>query len=100
MILTVQRSGNKSYRLGISLSDSKSIFLSQRHISVRLKIQTHIIETKTTCGPPLPKGFDLYSSELSKWIIHNKFHKYPKGKPTKLNFFYAKKEQHVLTFIA
>lgn len=100
MILTVQSFGNKSYRLGISLLDSKSIFLSERHISVRLKIQKQIIETKTTCGPPLSKGFDLYSAEISKWIIYNNFHKYKKGKPTKLNFFYAKKVQHVLTFIA
>lgn len=73
------------YRLGISISDSISIF-KVRRLKVFLILDDNVIETKTICGPPLKKGFDLYHKDLDIWIKKNKFCNYEKGKPTKLIF--------------
>lgn len=88
MILTVQSTGNGSYRLGISLQDSYAVFGGERGAVVRLLIEDQTIETKTTCGPPLNKGFDLYSKSISKWIVKRNFNNYTRGKPIKLEFEY------------
>ncbi len=82
MTLTVQSTGDKKrYRLGISLSDSKNFKRGQK-ISVLLNEEC---TATISCGSD-SKGFDIYSKEISDWIIKNKFHNYPKGKPTKLLF--------------
>ena len=73
------------YRLGISRSDSLNIF-KVRGIKVILIIEGVEIVTKTLCGPPLKKGFDLYHTTLDQWIKDKKFCDYMKGKPTKLSF--------------
>lgn len=88
MILTVQSTGNGSYRLGISLQDSHAVFKGKRGAVVRLLIEDQTIETKTTCGPPLNKGFDLYSQSISQWIVNRNFNNYTRGKPKKLKFEY------------
>ncbi|MGV4413211.1 hypothetical protein [Chryseobacterium sp. T1] len=73
------------YRLGISLYDSKNIF-KERSLKVILILEEKVIITKTICGPPLNKGFDLYQEDLDTWIKEKKFCNYEKGKPTKLIF--------------
>lgn len=95
IILTVQSTWNDSYRLGISNDDSKQYFV-QRKKSVTVKIGNIKINTHTTCGPPLPKGFDLYAQELNSWILQNNFHVYPKGHPTKLEFDLSRNEDIIL----
>lgn len=88
MILTIQSTGNGSYRLGISLNDSHAVFKGERGAVVHLFTEDQKIETKTTCGPPLNKGFDLYSASISKWIVKRSFNNYTRGKPRKLEFEY------------
>ncbi|WP_177735913.1 hypothetical protein [Flavobacterium inviolabile] len=83
--LSVQPFGNSKYRLGIKLDDSRTYFV-KRHREVILKIEDQTINTKTTCGPPLNKGFDLSETAIHQWIIDNSFHKYIPRKPTKLIF--------------
>ena len=86
IILTVQPIGNGKFRLGISYNDSQNIFNKREVILELVLSQTIIVLSKTTCGPPLKKGFDIYSKEISDWIIYNHFHNYQKRKPTKLRF--------------
>ena len=73
------------YRLGISFQDSIEIF-KVRKLCVILIFEDIEIVTKTICGPPLKKGFDLYHKDLDAWIKKNNFCSYVKGKPTKLLF--------------
>lgn len=73
------------YRLGISFQDSIEIF-KVRKLRVILIFEDIEIVTKTTCGPPLKKGFDLYHQDLDAWIKKNNYCNYAKGKPTKLLF--------------
>ena len=73
------------YRLGVSLHDSLEIF-KVRKIKVVLILEELQVITKTVCGPPLQKGFDLYHKEIDVWIKSNGFCNYDKGKPTKLSF--------------
>ena len=95
IILTVQSTGNDSYRLGIGNDDSKQYFVHRKKL-VTIQIGDITINTHTTCGPPLPKGFDLYSQELNSWILQNNFHVYPKGHPTKLEFDLSRDENRVI----
>ncbi len=98
LTLTIQSTGSKSYRLGISNDDSKQYFVHRKK-PVVIKIGEANIETHTTCGPPLPKGFDLYSKKLNSWIMQNGFHIYPKGNPTKLEFDLLREDDKIiLTF--
>ena len=100
MILTVQSTGRNSYRLGINLQDSINTFNSERGASVNLIVGELELQIKTTCGPPLSKGFDLYSKALSIWIVQNNHNGYLPGQPTKLNFDYHMAEDvHTLTFV-
>lgn len=101
MILTVQSTGNGKFRLGINYEDSQTIFQNERGTSVELLIGNIELSLKTTCGPPLKKGFDLYSLELHYWIIQNNFHIYHRGNPTKLEFVHDRSNgKHRLTFIS
>ena len=93
--LTVQSTGNKKYRLGISKSDSKSIFDNKRHYSTTISFDGKIVHAKTTCGFPNKKGFDLYNKIISDWIYDNKFHNYKPYKPTKLEFYWEKKQNKI-----
>lgn len=99
MKLTVQPTGYKTFRLGINYFDSIKTFKSERGAFVSLIISDEVFNLQTTCGPPLKKGFDLYSKELSNWIIANNLHDYPPRKPTKLRFQYNQVEgKHTLTY--
>lgn len=73
------------YRLGASYSDSINIF-QVRNLKVVLIFENIEIITKTSCGLPLKKGFDLYHKDLDGWIKKNDFCNYEKGKPKKLVF--------------
>lgn len=91
IILTVQPSEKVTekckvkYRLGVSYPDSVNIF-KVRKLKVIFIFENIEIVTRTTCGPPLKKGFDLSHNDLDAWIKKNKFCDYEKGKPKKLVF--------------
>jgi hypothetical protein len=93
IVVTIQScGGNKTkYRLGISIKDSLKI--RDRKVVIRFKIGDISFETKTTCGQwyidengeiIFKKGFDLYSKEISDYIIKNNLHEYKKRKPNKI----------------
>jgi hypothetical protein len=81
--------GLKTYRLGISLEDSLELF-KEGGIKVNVKLaNNNNVPTKTTCGPPLKKGFDLYHANINTWITAKGFQNYKPHHPTKLEFNYA-----------
>lgn len=82
------------FRLGVSIKDSQLFKI--RGIKVRIKISKFEFITKTTCGQwydqekkVFKKGFDLYSRELSQYIIKNELNYYPKRVPKTLSFSFA-----------
>jgi hypothetical protein len=85
IILTVQSTGNGKWRLGVSLPDSRSYF-KENGVLVIVILGTKKIYTRTTCGPPNNKGFDIYDVEINAWIIENGFNLYKPGAPTKMKF--------------
>lgn len=96
MTVTIQSCGGDKtkYRLGISIKDS--LKFKNRKVIVRFMIDDFIFETKTTCGQwyindegeiVFKKGFDLYSKEISDYIINNGLNDYEKGKPNKVDIF-------------
>jgi hypothetical protein len=100
LTLTVQPTGAiNRYRLGVRLADSLNYF-QERGVPVTLILAGQNILTSTTCGPPSPKGFDLYSPLLNQWILEYDYHIYPPGHPTKLLFdFNVVDGIRTLTFI-
>ena len=76
--------GDKSkFRFGISCKDSQ--LFKNRRVYVKFKIDGKILITKTTCGQwyinekgelVFTKGFDLYSKEISDYIIKMKYNKF------------------------
>jgi hypothetical protein len=89
--LTIHKVGNGRFRFFVPTIYSKSIF-KKRKQKVFIKIGDLEFRTHTTCGPidfdkPLTpnqkKGYDLYSLEISDWIIKNSF---PKGTKIYFNF--------------
>jgi hypothetical protein len=92
--LTVHSVGNGKYRFYIPSKPSRKIFKKRRQ-DVTLIINNEKYPTHTTCGPidwnnlnnNQKKGYDLYSSKISKWIIENKLHfKDSNGKCQKVEF--------------
>lgn len=90
--VTVQScGGNKSkYRLGISTKNSH--LFKHRKVIVKFKIDDKTFITKTTCGQwyfnekgdlIFTKGFDLYSKEISDYIIKMNYNLYDFRKPQK-----------------
>ncbi len=106
MILTVQSCGgnNTRYRLGINIEDSKKYF-KKRKIDILISIGIEKFHIKTSCGKiekeKFLKGFDLYSKELSQFIIDNNWNNYVQMKPTKIDFNYENIDNLIeLTFIS
>lgn len=100
IILTVQPSGakkNNLWRLGVPYKDSLDIF-KERGVEVIVVLGKFEAKSKTTCGPPLKKGFDFNSKIINSWIIERGFQQYPARKPTKLLFKYNETLK-TLTFI-
>jgi hypothetical protein len=111
IILVVQGCGSRKldkYRLGIRVKESTELFKYRGEI-VSVQIPNyHTSIVKTTCGPPkevepgkkYKKGYDLYSKDISDWIIDNKFHNYKYREPTELEFYYSLLDKtHHLKFI-
>lgn len=97
--LTIHKVGNGSYRFFIPSIPSKEIF-KKRKQKVILIIDNKEYHTHTTCGPldwdnmkkNQKKGYDLYSSEISEWIIDNRLHlKDSNGKCQKVEFVISNK---------
>jgi hypothetical protein len=98
MLLTVQPTGNGKFRLSMGLQDSFQFQYRGRQVLIVLNDRQ--ITTKTTCGPPLDKGFDLYHTEINDWIIQNRYQLYPFRNPTKIEFgIQVNQVQIILTFI-
>jgi hypothetical protein len=100
LTLTVQPTGaNNRYRLGVRLADSRDYF-HERGVPVTLILNGQNIHTRTTCGHPLPKGFDLYNLLLHHWILEHGYNIYPFRHPTQLLFdFNVVNGVRTLTFI-
>jgi hypothetical protein len=95
--LTVQSCGGDKtkFRFGFSIDDSNKI--KERKVEIKIIINGIQFISKTTCGQwrinengemIFYKGFDLYSKEISGFIIENKLNEYKKGKPTKKVVYY------------
>ena len=102
--LTIHKVGNGSYRFFIPSISSKEIF-KKRKQKVILVIDSKEYPTHTTCGPldwenmkeNQKKGYDLYSSEISKWIIDNRLHiKDSKGKCQKVEFVISYRDKIIV----
>lgn len=92
--LTVHSVGNGKYRFYIPSQPSRKVFKKRRQ-DVILIIDHEDFSTHTTCGPldwdnmkkNQKKGYDLYSSKISEWIIDNRLNlKYSNGKCQKVEF--------------
>jgi hypothetical protein len=87
IILSIHNGGNGKYRFYVNSVDSRLIFKNRKQ-KVIIYVDGNKFETHTTCGPKdwnnlkigSKKGYDLYSSEISKWIIKKGFHKKILGK--------------------
>lgn len=113
--LSLQDAGNGKKRFGISSKISSEIFKG-RYIPVEIRIDDLIFQTETTCGIPYEngkpktmtrngnpykkKGYDLYSREISNWIIENENQFILKGKSKRIIFTIVKvKNKYILTKI-
>lgn len=104
--LTIHSVGNGKYRFYIPSIPSREVFKKRRQVVIlvmnNIKYPTH-----TTCGPldwnnmkkNQKKGYDLYSSKISDWIVDNNLHlKDSNGRCHKVQFsFNYKKEIIYLT---
>ena len=102
--LSIHKVGNGNYRFFIPSIPSKEI-LKKRKQKVILVIENKEFPTHTTCGPlnwenmkeNQKKGYDLYSSEISKWIIEKGFHiKESNGKCQKVAFLINYKDSVII----
>ena len=73
--LSVHNGGNGKFRFFVPIQPSNTIFKIRKQ-KVKINIEGNIFETHTTCGPKDgyseiigKKGYDLYSSGISDWII-------------------------------
>jgi hypothetical protein len=93
MILIVQNYSIGKFRLKVSKEDSTNIF-RKRYVPVELLFPgKEAINTETTSGQSedsistsRKKGFYLFDTKLSEWIIEKGYDKYESGQPTKLVF--------------
>jgi hypothetical protein len=85
IILTVQsvgsrRSPNVKYRLAISKSNYRNFFSD---VQVAIVI---LDDVEISCNLPTEQCPELYHFKIDEWIRRNRFHTYPIGRPTKLQF--------------
>jgi hypothetical protein len=102
--LTIHKVGNGSFRFFIPSIPSKEIF-KKRKQKVILIIDNKEFPTHTTCGPidwsnlkkNQKKGYDLYSSKISKWIIDNELYiKDSNGKCRKVEFVFSYRDKVII----
>ena len=103
--LSVHNGWNGKYRFYVNSVDSRLIFKNRKQ-KVVILIDGHRFETHTTCGPKdwknlkvgSKKGYDLYSKEISDWIIKNKYFKKASGECIKFNFTWNRKRDFILLY--
>ena len=101
--LSVHNGGNGKYRFYVNSIDSRLIFKNRKQ-KVEINIGGKKFETHTTCGPKdwnnlkvgSKKGYDLYSSEISKWIIEKGFDKKIKGVCKTFDFTLKRKGNFII----
>ena len=109
LILKVQPTGSSydyTYRLGLTLNDSK-IYFKERGVIVNLILSKSIkLNVLTSCGVIdfskesksmlRKKSYDFNNRKIHDWIISNDFEKYEKGNPTKLLFQFDKSKMKLI----
>ena len=103
VILTIHSGGNGKYRFYINSVDSRKIF-KKRKQKVIIHFNGQRFETHTTCGPKdwknlkvgSKKGYDLYSKEISDWIIKRGYNKKVKGKCRTFDFTLKSKGEFII----
>jgi hypothetical protein len=101
--LTIHSGGNGKYRFYINSIDSRLIF-KKRKQKVIIHIDGQRFETHTTCGPKdwknlkvgSKKGYDLYSKDISNWIIKKGFFKKVHGKCRTFDFTLKRKGEFII----
>ena len=101
--LSVHNGGNGKYRFFIPNTPSKEIF-KKRKQKVIIIIEGQEFHTHTTCGPKdwnnlkvgSKKGYDLYSYEISNWIIKKGFYKKVIGKCKTFDFTLKRKGEFII----
>ena len=89
----------KTWRLGLSTSDSKKYFFHLETVKFILTNQL-IVYCNAACGMSKKKAFDFNGKKIAEWIIINEFQKYDFRRPTILVFNLTKNiKGKVLTFI-
>jgi hypothetical protein len=108
--LTVQSCGSKEpkrYRLGMNVDISKPFKRGEWIVINNFEVKTEKYRVSCGCPPDnverigCKKGYDIYSVELSKWIMDNNYHCYLVGIPTQVFFNYLNREgdTHYIEFI-
>jgi hypothetical protein len=101
--LKIHSGGNGKYRFYINSVDSRKIF-KKRKQKVIIHIGRKKFETHTTCGPEdwnnlkvgSKKGYDLYSKDISDWIIKKGFFKKVLEKCRTFNFTLKRKGEFII----
>lgn len=102
--LTIHSVVNGKYRFYIPHKPSREVFQKRRQ-DVILIIDNKEYPTHTTCGPldwdnmkkNQKKGYDLYSSDISKWIFKNELHiKDSNGKSQKVEFVISYRDESII----
>lgn len=77
--LSIHKIGNNRFRFGVNIEDSAKVFQFKNR-PVVLIIKNEVFFSQTTCGQiefientslKFKKGFDLYSKEISEFILNN-----------------------------
>jgi hypothetical protein len=104
--LTIHSVGNGKFRFYVPSIPSREVFKKRRQ-DVILVIDNEEYPTHTTCGPldwdhmkkNQKKGYDLYSSDISKWIIKKELNiKGSDGKCRKIKFLILFKNNVIFLF--
>lgn len=101
--LSVHNGGNGEFRFYINSIDSRLIFKNRKQ-KVIIHFDRKIFETHTTCGPKnwnnlnvgSKKGYDLYSSEISQWIIKKHYNKKILGKCRTFDFTWKRNGKFIV----
>jgi hypothetical protein len=101
--LSVHNGGNGNYRFYVNSIDSRQIFMKRKQ-KVKINIEGQEFHTHTTCGPKdwnnlkvgSKKGYDLYSSDISNWIINKRFYKKVMGKCRTFDFIWKRKGEFII----
>ena len=102
--ITVHSVSNGKYRFYIPPKHSREVFEKRKRIVI-LVIENKEYHTHTTCGPHdwenmkknQKKGYDLYSSKISNWIIDNELHiKDSNGKCRKVQFVTSYRDKIII----